>query len=464
MKNKSIVLLALVFLIIRILVSFRFELGTDEAHYVLYGTHLDLSYFDHPPLVGWIHHLFFALSQILPLEIFARLPAILSSAVATLLINEWLQRKNYSEQNRFLGLLALNISILFSALSLFFLPDTLLFILVPLLSMSVENVMKERTLKNWIYLGLVLGLCGLTKYTAVLFLIPIAWYWVKNNRLKDLISPSFWTAVIFAAAIVSPVLIWNLKHDFISFKYQTGHVISFQTINFIAFLAAQASQFLGLSLMYFFCFPKTKNLQDRFDFYLILTPLLFFSFFSLFENFLPHWTAPFFILAIPWGIADYAQKNGLTKKLKAAFAVASLLFVFIHLELGLHFLPFSASRDLQRDIQGWRAFTQRSLSKSQLPLAVTNWTFGSRIKLYSELQRRPNVIVLDHRIDQFDLWSAEYPPTTDYLMLVERKNEPEFLNSIQCQNQKNLGADGPQYKDQTLVEFDLIECTGFSWK
>ena len=29
-------------------------LSVDEAHYALYAYHLDWSYFDHPPLVGWL--------------------------------------------------------------------------------------------------------------------------------------------------------------------------------------------------------------------------------------------------------------------------------------------------------------------------------------------------------------------------------------------------------------------------
>ena len=29
-------------------------LSVDEAHYALYAQYLALSYFDHPPLVGWI--------------------------------------------------------------------------------------------------------------------------------------------------------------------------------------------------------------------------------------------------------------------------------------------------------------------------------------------------------------------------------------------------------------------------
>ena len=28
--------------------------SADEAHYALYGSFLDWSYFDHPPMVGWL--------------------------------------------------------------------------------------------------------------------------------------------------------------------------------------------------------------------------------------------------------------------------------------------------------------------------------------------------------------------------------------------------------------------------
>ena len=40
--------------LLHLLVAGRFELSGDEAHYALYAYHLDWSYFDHPPLVGWL--------------------------------------------------------------------------------------------------------------------------------------------------------------------------------------------------------------------------------------------------------------------------------------------------------------------------------------------------------------------------------------------------------------------------
>ncbi len=60
-----------------------FRLGTDEAHYVLYAKFRDLSYFDHPPLVGRTHALFF--NTLGTNEFVARLPAILFFAITSFL-------------------------------------------------------------------------------------------------------------------------------------------------------------------------------------------------------------------------------------------------------------------------------------------------------------------------------------------------------------------------------------------
>ena len=40
--------------VVHFALGFAIEFSVDEAHYALYAQHLALSYFDHPPLVGWI--------------------------------------------------------------------------------------------------------------------------------------------------------------------------------------------------------------------------------------------------------------------------------------------------------------------------------------------------------------------------------------------------------------------------
>ena len=57
--NRAALWIIAAFTAVRLAVAPTFGLGTDEAHYVLYAKHLALSYFDHPPLVGWTHALFY---------------------------------------------------------------------------------------------------------------------------------------------------------------------------------------------------------------------------------------------------------------------------------------------------------------------------------------------------------------------------------------------------------------------
>ncbi len=62
-KKSRVIRLIAAFTALRNAVVLTFGLGTDDAHYVLYAKFLDLSYFDYPPLVGWIQALSFSSSS-----------------------------------------------------------------------------------------------------------------------------------------------------------------------------------------------------------------------------------------------------------------------------------------------------------------------------------------------------------------------------------------------------------------
>jgi len=49
--------------LIHLALGFAIEFSVDEAHYALYAQHLAWSYFDHPPLVGWIQWPLIALTS-----------------------------------------------------------------------------------------------------------------------------------------------------------------------------------------------------------------------------------------------------------------------------------------------------------------------------------------------------------------------------------------------------------------
>ena len=122
-KNRAAIWLIAAFAGVRLAVAPAFGLGTDEAHYVLYAKYLDLGYFDHPPLVGWTHALFYY--TLGTNEFLARLPAILLFAVTSFLCYRFTLLEG-GEKTALLATAALNSSFLLSGLGLMLLPESLL--------------------------------------------------------------------------------------------------------------------------------------------------------------------------------------------------------------------------------------------------------------------------------------------------------------------------------------------------
>src|SRR5258708_7793017 len=92
----------------RFFIGTRHGLGVDESHYVLYGLNLDWSYFDHPPLIGWVQSVFLFIFG--KHEWSARLPAILCGILSSYLVFRFIKKISQSEEIAFWSTLALNFS------------------------------------------------------------------------------------------------------------------------------------------------------------------------------------------------------------------------------------------------------------------------------------------------------------------------------------------------------------------
>ena len=185
--NKQIFLLIGLFTLIRLIVAPFFGLGVDEAHYVLYAKYLDLSYVDHPPLVGWVHAPFFYLLG--TNEFLARLPAILIFAITSYCAYIFVLRITKSAPVSLLAVLALNCSFMLNALGLMLLPDSLLLLFVFPLIFIAEKIVREKKPLDFILLGIILGLMGLTKYTSILLVPPLIIFFATEKKIRYYFFP-----------------------------------------------------------------------------------------------------------------------------------------------------------------------------------------------------------------------------------------------------------------------------------
>jgi len=444
-QHKTVLGLIAFFTVIRLAVAPFFGLGVDEAHYVLYAKHLDLSYVDHPPLVGWVHALFYYIWG--SNEFLARLPAVLLFAAVAYCTYGFILRITASVGLALIAVLSLQCSFMFNALALMLLPDSLLLLLVFGLIFLAAKIEREKKPLDFIGLGVVLGLMGLAKYTSILLVPPLVGYFLMKKRSDIVFSPYMFWAAIVALVMVSPVFYWNNMHDFISFRYQGSHVFGTLASSFKRFAESLGAQFgaysppLFLAAYYgFFKSIKSKNEYLRLAVLFGGTILIFFLLTSFFERTLPHWPAVFYLLFIPIGAVELLQSGRRWKINFLYFSIGFSLFLtlFVYVELTGKFFTFPDYKSPFRDIYGFPEIVRRAdgiIKKDASPrpkaVAVSNWTMGSRT-LYYNLPYKNEVFVIDHRRDQFDLWEKKTPLGYDLLVMNSHFHHLDVAKDIKC--------------------------------
>ncbi|MDH4265196.1 MAG: glycosyltransferase family 39 protein, partial [Deltaproteobacteria bacterium] len=280
-ENKEIFLLISFFTLLRLWVAPSFGLGVDEAHYLLYAKYLDLSYVDHPPLVGWIHAPFYYLLG--TSEFLVRLPAILLFACTSFLAYRFMMGISNSKGISLLAVLGLNSSFMFNALGLMLLPDSILLVLVFLLILVIQKIEEKPQPKYFIFLGLLWGLAGLAKYTSALLVPALLFYWLSQKRYDLLFSKHMIACAAIALLLIAPVLYWNLQNNWVSFRYQGTHMFGSSAIKlgpFFLSLAAQLGSYspflFGIAFYGFFRSFRSTQGQIRLSLLLGGIPLAFF--------------------------------------------------------------------------------------------------------------------------------------------------------------------------------------------
>jgi len=446
-SDKQIFILILFFTLIRLIVAPLFGLGVDEAHYALYGKYLALSYVDHPPLVGWIHAVFIHLFG--TNEFLVRLPAILLFAATSYCCYLFMLRITQSGNLALISVLALNCSFMFNALAFMLLPDTPVLLLVFLLIFVTDRLERQKRPLDFVFLGLILGLMGLAKYTAILLVPPLIVFFMMRKRFDIIFSPYMFLAAFIAMIMVSPVFYWNMKHDWISFKYQGGHVfgtLATSAKNYFASIGAQFgaySPFLFIVAFYgFFKVLRRRESYLRLSVLFGATVMIFFMATSLYERTLPHWPSIFYLLFIPIGssLLITSQKKWQRNFLYISVAISLVGVLLAYTELGGKFLRLPDYKSPFRDIYAYNeiaaeadAIMQKHVSERPKAIAVTNWTEGSRV-MYYNLPYGHEVFVIDNRIDQFDVWQKKSPEGRDLLFLNTEFHNLEIAKYLKCES------------------------------
>lgn len=469
---------------IKIFLASTTELSVDESHYVNYGRWLDWSYYDHPPLVGWVQALFGGLPFH---ELTVRLPALLMGVILFLDIDRWLRRKTGNEDLAFWITQFLQISPILAGMTFLFLPETPLLLLSWLIFRVVDeaggSANRSKGLTWWLalQLGLLCGLAGLSKYTAVLLVPGILWEAYSRNWWKSELAPlKIFTAVTIALLCISPVIYWNVLHDFSSFRYQTEHVVqsgfSLKTLGI-----SLAGMFVGygifLSPWVSLIFYPLKDLgnqrvQDipglvasvQWTKRLILFPVLFFVYAALTNEILPHWPALMMMLALVMSLLIVSHRW--PESFVWARRSVGLMAVLNLVILSQVYYPVKGAELISRDIVGWKTSLQVMQEMKQLPkyasvegVITSHWTYASRAVVY--FSGFLPVHLVDERQDQYDFWLSSPRVLKDYFVLYTSYESRELKDLISC-GELRLEKEIPiQVRGTTIFDFQIWLCRQF---
>ncbi len=263
-------LLILCFLIIGIRLIFTGIMGImpQDAYYYFYASHLDLSYYDHPPMIAYLFRFFtgFLVKYVLVIKL--AIPS--QQAWPSSLFISW-QKNLLSEKKALIATALLLSTLMVSILSLVSTPDVpLIFCWILSLNFLYEAIFDKKNI-YWIWAGFMTGLSFDSKYTGIFILIGIIGFLLIAKPYRKLVF-SVWFFLILALFCNHhfPVVIWNIRNRFASFKFQSeGRVkegIAFDPRGFAGVVGHQSAILLPLLFFSFvyFIFRICKKYGFRF--------------------------------------------------------------------------------------------------------------------------------------------------------------------------------------------------------
>ena len=487
---------------LRLSVVGKLGLTVDEAHYWVYSKFLDLSYYDHPPMIGYIIKLF---TNIFGINEFAvRLPSVI-----IFIITSWIFflciKKLFNEKIAFIGAILVNILPVFSLLgAVVTIPDSPLSLFWMLSFYLFINIIETKDKKYWYMLGVTVGLALLSKYTAVMIYPSIFLFLLFSKEHKFWFTKKeLYLSMLISFILFLPVIVWNIQNNWASFGFQLQHgfgktLPSFSFTLFGRSIGAQAG-YISPFLFIFYCYVFFIVIKDSFiknqraalfvaSF--SLPVLIFFNLIATFNEILPHWPAMGYLILTIYAaylINKYWVKNmfRILMYIACSFAIFLDIIIPIHcmykiipIELFLpqkeavkveFGIPKSEIVDVSNDLYGWKELSAKinevcdTYPKDKQPFLFTHKSYlASQIFFYTPDKR---VYCFSDKIDAYDLWQRDISNLKNKDGLFITSNQFDFCNADKVYPfvEFEQPIEIPIYRNNKLVKkFWITICKNFN--
>ena len=195
------------------------DLRMDEAYYWTWSKESVLSFLDHPPMIAWFIR--FGTAIFGDTNFGVRFAGLLAMLATQLLLADIVWRVTRDVRAVAIAVLMMEASLYYGLLMAKVAPDVPLVVFATAMAWALVRLAESNDGRWWLAAGAFGGLAALSKFTVILLLpAVIAFMWVPAWRGRWLRSPYPWAAALLALALFSPVLIWNMQHDWASFRFQ----------------------------------------------------------------------------------------------------------------------------------------------------------------------------------------------------------------------------------------------------
>lgn len=421
--------------LVRLAFAARLPAFPDESYYWEWSRHLAVGYFDHPPAIAWLIRLGTALfaplgASVTPIAV--RFGAVVAGWIAALATVGAARRLGGGDA-------ALRAAIIITVLPLaaaglvLATPDAPLLAAMAVGVYCLVRVLETRpgsreSLVWWCATGVALGAAFWSKYTSIFFPAAVVLAIVIRGDLRArLREPGPYLACVVATILFLPVLLWNARHDWISFAYQIAHGLERPQGSWLRAAWRHEGDFFGgqaglVSPILFILLgvATAKSLGRRASserFVLAVVALVSFAFFiysATRRRVEPNWPAPAYIPAI---VLLATMELGRTAKrwFTAGVVFAGVMSLVIYAQGLAPLLPIPPAKDPIARAYGWRELTASAESHATAASTETGtatWLGGDRYQEASELafhaKQHPATFAvnLGGRLNQYELWPS----------------------------------------------------------
>jgi dolichol-phosphate mannosyltransferase len=191
----------------------------EEAYHWNFGRHLDIGYYDHPPMLPWSIALGRALLGDTPLGV-RLVPLLFALGTGVLLAR--MARRIYGDKAALWVVFLHGLNPAAATVASWGFPDSPLLFFWMLTLTCVWRALEDNRPGWWLAAGAALGAGMLSKYTAA-FLVPsVLLYLLTCPRDRRwLLTPWPYLAGVCSLIVFAPVIYWNWTHEWVSFRMQS---------------------------------------------------------------------------------------------------------------------------------------------------------------------------------------------------------------------------------------------------